>query len=238
MSASLETRFTKFLEHTIGAESIDALHTPSSNDQEMADYYLADRKIVAEVKSLNANQMGKGTVILDEHIVDKGAVIFGKLPLSRITDSPEEDATLKRKIQDKMTTRIKKICSKANKQIASQSEKLPHLATGVLILINENNTSLHPSMVAERVSDFAASQPRSFHYCLLVFESHRISVKGKLLPYPILLDLTRTARQRRAATFLQSLQWQWAGTYGHTKKVVSDENNPLAYFPEVLTFGA
>ena len=181
MPASLETRFTKFLECIVGAESIDALHTPSPNDPEMADYYLSDRKIVAEIKSLNADQMVKGSVVLDEHLSDKGYVIFGTLPSSRITDSSEEEAILKRKIQVKMTTRIKKICSKANKQIASQSEKLPHLATGLLILINENNTSLHPSMVAERVVDFAMSQPRSFHYCLLVFESHKISVNGSIL---------------------------------------------------------
>lgn len=238
MSTSLETRFTKFLEDTIGAESIDAIHTPSANDPEMADYYMADRRIVAEIKSLNADQMRKGSVVLDKHLEDKGIVIFGTLSSSRITESSEEHAALKSKVQDRMTTRIKKICSKANGQIASQFEKLPHLATGVLILINENNTSLHPSMVAERVVEFAASQPRNFHYCLLVFESHRISVNGKLLPYPLLIDLTRSARQRRAATFLQSLQWQWAKTYGHKEKVVSDENNPVAYLPEVLTFGA
>jgi hypothetical protein len=237
MSASLETRFTKFLESTIRAESIDALHTPSPNDPKMADYYLSDRKIVAEVKSLNADQMSKGAGILDEYLFNKGAVIFGTLPSSRITDSPEKEAALKSKIQDKMTTRIKKICSKANKQIARQFENLPHLATGVLILINENNTSLHPSMVAERVIDFTASQPRSVHYCLMIFESHKISVKGKLLPYPLLLDLTRSARQRRSGTFLQSLQWQWARTYGHTEKVVSNENSPVTYFPEDLVFG-
>ena len=154
MSKSLETRFTKFLEHTIGAESIDTIHTPSANDPKMADYYLEDRKIVAEIKSLNADQMNKGSAVLDTHLEDKGIVIFGTLPSSRITDSPEEEAALKSNIQNKMTTRIKKVCSKANSQIASQFEKLPHLATGVLILINEDNTSLHPSMVAERVSNF------------------------------------------------------------------------------------
>jgi hypothetical protein len=238
MLTSLETRFTNFLEHTAGAESIDALHTPGPNDPEMADYYLAGRKIVAEIKSLDADQMCKGSDVLDEHLSNKGAVIFGTLPSSRFTDSPEEEAALKQKIQDKMTVRIKKICSKANGQIGRQFEELPHLATGVLILINENNISMHPSMVADRVVNYAAAQPRNFHYCLLVFESHKISVNGRLLPYPLLLDLTRSARQRRAALLLQSIQWQWAKTYGHTKKVVSNENKPLAYYPEVLTFGA
>ncbi|MBB3063684.1 hypothetical protein [Microbulbifer rhizosphaerae] len=237
MKESLETRFAKFLEHTVGAESIDALHTPSSNDPKMADYYLADRKIVAEFKSLNADQMAKGAAVVDEHLSNKEEVIFGTLPSSRITDSPEEEKALKHKIQDKMTTRIKKVCSKANKQLAKQFEKLPHLATGVLILINEDNTSLHPSMIAERVIDFAASQPRSIHYCLMIFESHKIKAMGKLLPYPLLLDLTRSARQRRSLGFLQSVQWQWAKTYGHTEKVLSDERNPIAYFPEDLTFG-
>ena len=136
MSTSLETRFNQFLENALGAESIDTIHTPSSNDPKMADYYLANRKIVAEVKSLQADQMSKGAAVVDEHLANKGAVIFGTLPSSRIADSPEEEKALMHKIEYKMTTRIKKICSDANKQITSQFKKLPHLATGVLILIN------------------------------------------------------------------------------------------------------
>jgi hypothetical protein len=237
MMASLESRFKEFLENKLGAESIDALHTPSSNDPKMADYYLANRKIVAEVKSLQADQISKGAAVVDEHLANKGAVIFGTLPSSRITDSSEEEAVLFQKIEYKMTTRIKKICSEANKQITSQFEKLPHLATGVLILINEDNTSMHPSMVAKRVADFATSQPRSIHYCLMIFESHKIRVKDKLLPYPLLFDLTRSARQRRSTAFLESLQWQWAKTYGHTEKVASTKSNPVAYYPEELIFG-
>jgi hypothetical protein len=238
MPTSLETRFTNFLAYTAGAESIDALHTPGPNDPEMADYYLAGRKIVAEIKSLDADQMCKGSVVLDEHLSNKGVVIFGTLPSSRLTDTPEEEAALRQRIQDRMTVRIKKICSKANGQIGRQFEELPHLATGVLILVNEDNISMHPSMVADRVANYAAARPRNFHYCLLVFESHKMSVNGRLLPYPLLLDFTRSARQRRAAVFLQSIQWQWAKKYGHTEKVVSNEKDPLAYHPGVLTFGA
>lgn len=235
--ASLESRFNEFLEKKLGAESIDALHTPSSNDPKMADYYLANRKIVAEVKSLQADQISKGAAVVDEHLANKGAVIFGTLPSSRITGSPEEESALMQKIENKMTARIKKICSDANRQITSQFEKLPHLATGVLILINEDNSSMHPSMVAKRVADFATSQPRSIHYCLMIFESHKIRVKGKLLPYPLLFDLTRSARQRRSAAFLESLQWQWAQIYGHTEKVESTKRNPVTYYPEEIVFG-
>jgi len=238
MHTSLETRFTKFLEQTAGTESIDTLHIPGSNDPEMADYYLHDRKIVAEIKLLDADHMHKGEIVLKKHLSDKCAVIFGTLPSSCLTDSPKEEAALKQKIQDKMTVRLKKICRKANGQIGRQFDELPHLATGLLILINESNTSMHPSMVVDRVEDYANSKPRNFHHCLLVFESHKISVNGRLCPYPLLLDFTRRARQRRAAQFLQSLQLQWAKTYGHAELVVSNGNNPLVYYPEVLTFGS
>lgn len=237
MIETLETRFTKFLENTVGAESIDALHTPGPNDPKMADYYLSDRRIVAEVKSLNADQMAKGTAVVNEHLSNKGMVIFGTISSSRMTESPEEENALKHKIQAKMTTRIKKVCSEANKQITKQFESLPHVAAGVLVLINENNTSMHPSMVAERVFEYAATQPRSIHYCLMIFESHKIKAMGKLLPYPLLLDLTRSTHQKFSLDFLQSIQWQWAKTYGHTKKVLSSEINPIAYYPEDLTFG-
>lgn len=237
MTESLESRFTKFLELTFGAESIDLLHVPGSNDPKMADYYLANRKIVAEIKSLNADQMAKGAAVIDEYLSDKGVVIFGALSSAGFTESKAEENALKLKIQNKMTTRIKKVCSDANKQITKQFESLPHLATGVLILINETNTSLHPRMVADRIIEYAASQSRSIHYCLMIFESHRIKVKDKLLPYPLLLDLTRSFRQRRSLGFLQSIQWEWAKTYGHTYEALSDEGNLISYYPEVLTFG-
>ncbi|MDR0777260.1 MAG: hypothetical protein LBE81_11575 [Azonexus sp.] len=237
MAETLEARFAKFLEHTIGAESIDALHAPGPNDSRMADYYLSGRRIVAEVKSLKADQIAKGAAVVDEHLFDKGIVVFGDLPSSRFTDNPDEEKALRLKIQAKMTSRIKKVCSEANKQITKQFESLSHLATGVLILINENNTSMHPSMVAERVFEYAASQPRSIHYCLMIFESHKVKAMGKLLPYPVLLDLTRSARQRRSLGFLQSIHWQWAKTYGHTERILSSERNPIAYYPEYLIFG-
>lgn len=97
MSESLEARFGKFLETAFRAESIDALHTPGANDPKMADYYLANRKIVAEVKSLNADQMVKGGAVIDDHLNRKGAVIFGTIPSSIITDSPEEEEELRGK---------------------------------------------------------------------------------------------------------------------------------------------
>lgn len=238
MAASLQVRFERFLVDALGAESIDALHVRSSQDGRRADYYLDDRRIVVEVKSLQADQAPKGTAVVDEYLKDTGIVAYGTLPLARVARNEQHERAVRTAIYRRMSRRIEQICHSANGQLSFELKSLPHLATGVLVVLNECVTSMHPGLVAQRVLEFVDRRPRNIHFCLLVFESHKIRVDTTLLPYPILMNLASSARQRRAWKFLDALQWQWAQQYGHKRPVRSDEGHPTAYYPEWITLGA
>lgn len=237
MSASLKLRFERFLVDDVGAESIDASYVPTGHDLERTDFYLDGRKIVAEIKSLNIDQASKGAKVVDEYLEETGIHAFGTISLSRLARSQQHEQALITTIYRRMSRRVEQICSRANGQLGAEFTKLPALATGLLIILNQDLTSMHPGLVAQRVTEFATAKPRNIHFCLLVFESHRIRVNGKLLPYPILLNLARSARQQRALSFLEALQWKWAQQYGHIRPISSDAENPIAYYPESITLG-
>lgn len=236
MNESLETRFTNFLERVFSAESIDKMHKPGPNDPKMADYYLNNKEIIIEIKSLNIDQSQKGYDIINDYLSKNEIIVFGTMAASSIVTKPEDECMLKRNIQEKMTIRIKKVCSSANKQIAQQFKATPQSKIGVLVLINENNASLHPSMVAERVINYAKEYNKHFHYCLMIFESHKICLNGNYLPYPLLLDLTYDKKQTTSKYLLQAIQWQWARQYGHKSIIQSSKEQPLVYYPESIKF--
>ena len=174
---------------------------------------------------------------MDEYLEDTGIRVFGTLPLSRVARNQQHERAISTAIYRKMSRRIEQICHSANDQLGVEFSSLPQLATGVLVIINECVTSLHPSLVAQRVSEYVAGKPRNIHFCLLIFESHKIQVNSVLLPYPILLNLARSGRQRRALGFLDALQWKWAQQYGHERPVRSDAEHPITYYPEWVTLG-
>ena len=237
MSGPLKLRFEQFLADSFAAESIDASYIPTGNDLDRADYYLDNRRIVAEIKSLEADQASKGSKVIDEYLEKTGIRAYGTVSLSRLARNQQHELALSTTISRRMSRRVEQICSRANGQLGAEFAKLPELATGLLIILNEAVSSLHPGLVAERVTEFAAIKPRNIHFCLLVFESHKVRVNGALLPYPILIDLSRSPRQRRAMRFLEALQWKWAQQYGHTRPIISSAEHPVAYYPESITFG-
>jgi hypothetical protein len=237
MKVSLEDRFQSFLSHLPDSEPITPNRQNLEDGEKQADYFLDGRKIVAEIKTLKESQKSKGESVVDEYLDHTGARIFGTLPLSRVAKSDEDLSSLEKTISRRMTRGIERVCRSADKQIGAELTRLPHLATGLLILINENLTDLHPRAVADRVVDFTNSKITNIHYCLLIFESHRAKINNRLVPYPLLLDLTYSARQRRARHFLKRAQNNWARQNGFPDGLPDPEPTELEYHPNSITFG-
>lgn len=237
MKESLEDRFQSFLDDLVDSQKITPGRPGMGHGEKQADYLLDGGKIVAEIKTLKEPQHQKGELVVDEYLDDTGIKIFGTLPLSRIATSEQHLSALEKTISRRMTRGIERVCKSANEQIGAEFKRLPHLATGVLILINENLPDLHPRAVADRVVDFASSKATNIHYCLLVFESHLAKINNILLPYPLLLDLTYSARQRRARTFLKSAQNSWAIKNGFPNGLPDSEPREIEYHPDSITFG-
>jgi len=237
MTISLESRFQAFLDDLPGSERVSPRRPGIKDGESEADYFLQERRIVVEIKTLKDPQLHKGESVIDDYLDDTKIKIFGTLPLSRIAKSNEHLAVLEKTIARRMTRGIERVCKSADKQIKAELARLPHLATGLLIVINERLTELHPREVADRVVDFTRSKETAIHHCLLIFESHRVNINGRLLPYPLLLDLTRSARQRRARTFIKRMQDSWARRNGFENGLPRPEPSELEYHPRSVTFG-
>lgn len=237
MADTLEDRFQRFLDQMPGSEKIVPGRPGVTEGEREADYFLDGGRVVAEIKSLKEPQAHKGEAVVDDYLDQTGAIVFGTLPLSRVAESEQHLAALEKTISRRMTRGIERNCREANKQIGAEFARLPHLATGLLILINEKLIDLHPRDVTERVLDFARSRITNIHYCLLIFESHRVNVNGTMLPYPLLLDLTSTARQRRARPFLEKLRDDWAKRNGFPDGLPDPESAEIAFLPDSLTLG-
>ena len=237
MTVSLENRFQNFLDRQPHVEKIDLDRAAIKDGEKQADYFLSGRKIVAEIKTLKEPQQEKGEAVVDEYLDHTGIIVFGSLPLSHIAKSEDHFATLQKTISRRMTRGIERICRSADKQIGAEFTRLPHLATGLLVLINQSLTDLHPREVSDRVLDYCRSRPANIHYCLLIFESHRARIGNQLLPYPLLLDLTYTARQRRARPYLKAIQDGWAKENGFPYGLPNPEPATLEYHPDSITFG-
>lgn len=236
---SLENRFQRFLEMLPSSEPIIPNRPGIKDGDSEADFFLDERRVVVELKALKEPQRHKGESVIDEYLDHTGIQIFGTLDLSRVARSEEHLAALERTIFRRTTRCIERICRSADKQIGGEFSRLPHLSTGLLVLLNESVEDLHPRQVADRVVDYARSRGKitNFHYCLLVFESHRASINGRFLPYPILIDLTYSARQRRVRSYLEKLKDSWARQNGFPYGLPSPEPEELAYVPDSITFG-
>nr|WP_321329357.1 hypothetical protein [Alcaligenes faecalis] len=237
MKASLEDRFQSFLDGLPYSQKIVPGRPNVGHGEKQADYLLHEGKIVAEIKALKEPQSQKGESVVNEYLDDFDAKVFGTLPLSRVAKSDEHLLVLDKTISRRMTRGIERVCRSANEQIGAEFNRLPHLATGVLILINENLSDLHPRAVADRVVDFTRSKVTNIHYCLLVFESHLARINNRLLPYPLLLDLTYSARQRRLRSFLKSIQNDWAKQNGFPNGLPDPEPREIEYHPDSIILG-
>jgi hypothetical protein len=237
MRDSLSQRFSRFLGSFPHAECIDSMRSQSPKDTKRADYLLHNGKIVVEIKSLNAKQKEKGNEVINEYLADTGIEIYGTLPLSRIAKNADHQKAIEKKIFIRMTRGVEKICQSADAQLASELSRLPGLGTGVLVILNEALTDLDPYMVARRVRDFAQTKRSSIHYCLLVFESHKVLIDGVYRPYPLLVDLAYSARQRRAKPLLHGLLQIWARRNGHSRDLPVQDTDNLEFYPKQLVFG-
>ena len=136
-----------------------------------------------------------------------------------------------------MTRAIENICKSANDQIGTEASKLPRLSTGLLVVLNEKLTELSPYTAARRIWDYTHSKRTNIHFCLLIFESHRISIDGQLRPYPLLMNLAYTARQRRTYIYLQSIVQEWAKENGYPSGLPSHEPAAQEFLPNEVIFG-
>ena len=186
-----------------------------------ADYFLKNRKIVAELKCLEQDSMPKLQEFVDELIETRGKIFYGEMAFDKyIKDFPDKDK-LNKKALKIATHALKNDIGKANKQILETKQALGlSNSSGLLIVINVNNKALMPDLARHALlsllntrSFLGKTNYNSISACIYISEAYP---EFGLLPF-IVIERDRSKSQDLAAIdikYLEELQPKWAQLRG------------------------
>lgn len=225
MPATLERRFLSFLATLPGAESLDdVLAGQTFAGERRADYLLFGRRVIVEVKSLEADSSAKvGTVMEPLEERPDYPLFYGEMELSKVLQHLPDGDEIQRRIFYRVTRSVEGATRSAEDQIENTA-KLLQLgdSVGVLVMLNESVDILAPDAVASRVRllmqrQNADGSPRSpIAFAWLHFESH-VLVDGPAettLPI-IVLEGPTASRFPWFSELLEYLHVAWAHFNGH-----------------------
>jgi hypothetical protein len=140
MKIPLEVRFKQFLALHQETENIDEVIPPYAFDgKKRADYLLANRKIILELKTLETDTSAKAQKEIDKHQHRKDfPLVFGKVNLQEILRHLPDGEEINKRIYQDITRSVEGAVRSAEEQIRDTKEIL-HLdhSVGFLVLLNE-----------------------------------------------------------------------------------------------------
>lgn len=233
MVNDLENRFLAFLAALPDAECLDSPGFKFPHGTRKADFLLDYRQIIAEIKTVKSDPRPKVDRHIDAHLDRTGAVVFGTIWTHQMFKSEEESENFHRKIIRDITRNTEEMCRSANEQISQTNRELALSATGLLIILNESVIVLDPRVVADRACEYLLKKPRDVHYCLLVFESHEVSISGNRQHQMLAIHADHRGLNPEVESYINDLMRKWAEHNGteYIEKVVSDPA-AITYFPK------
>lgn len=194
--ASLEDRFIQFFSSWPGAEKIDDIVPFGAfPNRRRADFLLANRSIIVELKTLKTDTSPKIDKELDRHRDrDDFPVIYGPVELQKILQHMPDREDINRRIYRNVTRSIEDAIRSAEIQVQDTKEilNLPN-AIGLTVLLNEDIEILSPNIAGRKVSellcrtrsDGSIGSLISFVWCL--FESHVAKCESHSPAFPCIL---------------------------------------------------
>ena len=192
---SLEDRFQAFLDQLDDAESID----DSLSDTELshgmrADFLLDQRRIVLEVKSLEADPEYKIKKRLAPHQErQEFPIFFWKADLNEILPYLPDGEEIRRQIFHAVMRAVQGALEKADDQIEATKTAL-HLehACGVVAILNEEIGILAPDLVTAKASEMLLKtrdnniRYKEIAYVWIISESHILVGKDGAEHLPVI----------------------------------------------------
>lgn len=216
----LEDRVKAFLESSPMTESLD---DPKFADligsASKADYLLANRAFIAELKTLNGDPKDRVENRLRERFTQPGGpIVFGQVGLSQVVDSLDDSQAVYKAVLDLSSRAVRRHLQKSNEQIASTREGLSvGDAAGILILMNDGEPMIDAACIAYSVKaavEAVESRYPEIKYILVIVESHRIRLSGGGEGYPLLLISRQTDIPVEEGQFLGLMLDSWAKVHG------------------------
>ena len=223
---SFEDRFQDFLDQLDGAESIDdSLSDTELSHGKRADFLLDQRRIVLEVKSLEADPEYKIKERLAPHQErPEFPIFFWKADLNEILPYLPDGEEIRRQIFHAVTRAVQGALEKADDQIAATKTalNLEH-ACGVVAILNEEVGILAPDLVTAKASEMLLKTKdndiryKHIAYVWIISESHILVSKdgSEHLPVMILLEGPVVDDYATAGEYLDSALLKWTEFEGY-----------------------
>lgn len=221
MTNTLEDQFQKFLSFLPGSENIDSLAIPKGGENsQKADYFLAKRQIIIEIKSLKKDTSHKVEKIIEPHRErSEFPNFYGERDLQDVLTHLPDGEEIKKTIYEKITTSIEKAFKKADDQITETKNlfNVPY-AQGVLVILNESIDIFSPDVLLHKVAHLLNKKNskgevryQAIVCAWIIFESHYIQINPNLkAPLIVLLTGPQSKDHPELADFIDEIQPKWA----------------------------
>jgi hypothetical protein len=191
---TLKQRFEQFMSVMEGVENIDALMSQCAlPSRQRADYLAFNRRVIIEQKSLDVDPDYKIQKYIDEIIMTRGILSYGKFSFNKIVEQLPDGKGIKKRIYHKLTQVIDDIIAKADKQTGDTRKTflLPH-AIGIVVILNEKAQLIEPDFVCIKAFDMLRLRlptgeirfPQN-QVIILISEAHRVLGDNRVDIIPI-----------------------------------------------------
>jgi hypothetical protein len=193
---TLENRFKQFMASLSGVESVDALLPPGSFvGKQRADYLVANRRVVLELKTLKVDPSAKIEAELSQHRNrDDFPLIYGSVELPKILRHLPDSDQINQRIYRNISRSVETAVRGAETQISDTEEIFNLLKpVGLLVLLNESIDVLDPKVVVRKTSELLTrertdgSMHTSIDFVWLLFEGHAIETIDSATARPSIL---------------------------------------------------
>lgn len=224
VTATLESRFARFLEGLPGAESIDRLALPDDpENRRKADYLLGNRNVIVELKTLTEDPSPKIEATADKHRGrDDWPLFYGKANVRKVLSNLPDGESIYGRVVNALGRSVETAVRSAEEQVTHTRRVLglPN-AAGMLVILNDSIDVLDPYVVGHRVAQLMRrprtgnSDAEKLDFVWLLFESHAMGMVEGLPAVPsILINGERKDRFPWFASFHDDVVRRWAASNG------------------------
>lgn len=195
-SATLESRFARFLDGLPGAESIDLLALPDDpRHRRKADYLLANRSVIVELKTLTEDPSHKVEATADKHRGrEDWPLFYGTANVRKVLSNLPDGESIYGKLVNALGRSVETAVRSAEVQVTHTRRVLglPN-AAGLLVILNDSIDVLDPYVAGHRVAHLMRrprtgnSEAEKLDFVWLLFESHAMGMVGGLPAAPSFL---------------------------------------------------
>lgn len=217
----LELRMHRFMRALPHSECLDdqkfsKVHGSGSK----ADYLLAGRSIVVELKTLNGNPLSRLATRLRERMSKPDApIVYGTLGVNRVLEHLPDEQQLSSTLVNLAGRAVRKRVKEANRQIASIKERFNlDSAAGLVVIMNAGEPLINAGVVAtavQSVLDSGSAEYSHISHVWAVIEAHKVAIPGGQPSYPQLYIL-RSSSRPHDAEYVGRMTNAW-GAFNHSK---------------------